>query len=52
MMQRHKPTHGQAIAFVSDRDGSNEIYVMSADGSGQTRLTDRPDWDDFFLKWS
>jgi WD40 repeat protein len=27
------------IAFVSDRDGHNEIYVMNADGSGQTRLT-------------
>lgn len=27
------------IAFVSDRDGSPEIYVMNADGSGVTRLT-------------
>ena len=27
------------IAFISDRDGSREIYVMNADGSGQTRLT-------------
>jgi hypothetical protein len=27
------------IAFVSDRDGDNEIYVMNADGSGQTNLT-------------
>jgi formylglycine-generating enzyme required for sulfatase activity len=34
------------IAFVSDRDGNREIYVMNADGSGQTRLTDNPalDW--------
>ena len=38
------------IAFVSDRDGNCEFYVMVADGSGQTRLTsnsaeDRyPDW--------
>lgn len=30
------------IAFVSDRDGNNEIYVMDADGSNQTRLTDSP----------
>src|SRR5258705_1010266 len=30
------------IAFVSDRDGNNEIYVMNADGSGVTRLTDTP----------
>ena len=27
------------IAFASDRDGNWEIYVMNADGSNQTRLT-------------
>ena len=31
---------GERIVFVSARDGNNEIYVMNADGSGQTRLTD------------
>jgi Tol biopolymer transport system component len=36
--------HGTApavsrIAFASDRDGDFEIYVMNADGSGQTQLT-------------
>ena len=30
---------GKQIAFVSDRDGDWEIYVMSADGSGQRRIT-------------
>ena len=30
---------GSRIAFVSDRDGDDEIYVMNADGSGQIRLT-------------
>ena len=30
---------GSKIAFVSDRDGNDEIYVMNADGSNQTRLT-------------
>jgi Tol biopolymer transport system component len=32
---------GQRIAFLSDRDGDGgwELYVMTADGSGQTRLT-------------
>jgi Tol biopolymer transport system component len=30
------------IAFQSDRDGNDEIYVMSADGSNQTRLTNNP----------
>jgi Tol biopolymer transport system component len=35
------------IAFASNRDGNNnfEIYVMNADGSAQTRLTDHPAWD-------
>lgn len=30
------------IVFASDRDGNNEIYVMNADGSGVTRLTNHP----------
>jgi Tol biopolymer transport system component len=30
---------GSQIAFVSNRDGNDEIYLMSIDGSGQTRLT-------------
>src|ERR1700749_1951691 len=30
------------IAFVSDRDGNREIYVMDAVGSGQTRVTNNP----------
>ena len=30
------------IAFVSSRDGNDEIYVMNADGSNQTRLTHDP----------
>ena len=33
---------GRRIAFVSDRDGDWEIYVMNADGSGQKRLTNSP----------
>jgi Tol biopolymer transport system component len=35
------PTSGQngKIAYTSDRDGNPEIYVMNADGSNQTRLT-------------
>jgi hypothetical protein len=27
------------LLFISDRDGQEEIYVMNADGSNQTRLT-------------
>lgn len=37
-------TIGQ-IAFVSDRDGNSEIYVMNADGSNQTRLTHNQAYD-------
>jgi len=33
------PTPCGKIAFVSNRDGNYEIYVMDADGSNQTRLT-------------
>ena len=30
------------IAFVSDRDGNSEIYVMDTDGQNPQRLTDNP----------
>jgi TolB protein len=33
---------GQSIAFVSNRDGNDEIYVMDADGNNQRRLTNNP----------
>jgi Tol biopolymer transport system component len=33
------------IAFQSNRDGTTEIYVMNADGTGQTRLTNGGGWD-------
>jgi Tol biopolymer transport system component/tRNA A-37 threonylcarbamoyl transferase component Bud32 len=46
---------GTRIAFESERDEPDpdncgldcnwEIYVMNADGSGQTRLTNNPAWD-------
>ena len=41
------------IAFSSDRDGNGEIYVMDADGSNLTRLTNNPANDGFFgVAWS
>lgn len=33
------------IAFVSERDGNTEIYLINADGSGLQRLTDNPGFD-------
>ena len=33
---------GSKIAFYSNRDGNYEIYVMNADGSEQTNLTNNP----------
>ncbi|MCD6291570.1 MAG: PD40 domain-containing protein [Anaerolineae bacterium] len=42
---------GKRIAFVSDRDGNHEIYVMNADGSDQRRLTNHPA-DDVRPRWS
>ena len=33
------------IAFVSDRDGNYEIYVMDTDGGNLRRLTNHPDID-------
>ena len=33
------------IAFVSNRDGNPEIYMMNDDGSNQTRLTNHPAGD-------
>ena len=36
---------GRRIAFQSDRDGNDEVYVMNPDGSGQTPLANNPAWD-------
>jgi Tol biopolymer transport system component len=42
---------GQRIAFASAREGSFDIYVMNADGSGSKRLTSTSD-DDRQPSWS
>jgi len=39
------------LAFVSDRNGNKDIYVMNIDGSGLVQLTDSPA-DDSFPAWS
>ena len=33
------------IAFVSERDGNSEIYVINSDGSGLTNVTNHPAQD-------
>ena len=41
------------IAFESDRDGGEgDIYVMNADGTNVTRLTNRPEHYDNSPAWS
>ncbi len=42
---------GRRLAFVSDRDGNVEVYVMNSDGSQQQRLTNHPA-DDWPAAWS
>jgi TolB protein len=42
---------GRQIAFVSRRDGNDEIYEMNADGSDPTRLTTNP-FSDNAPAWS
>jgi Tol biopolymer transport system component/pimeloyl-ACP methyl ester carboxylesterase len=42
---------GGLIAFVSNRDGNEEIYVMNADGSGLTDVSNSSD-DDLSPAWS
>jgi Tol biopolymer transport system component len=39
------PTGNGLIAFVSNRDGNNEIYVMNPNGTAVTRLTHDPAYD-------
>ena len=39
------------VAFVSDRDGNPEIYVINADGSGERRVTNNPG-NDYAPAWS
>ncbi len=42
---------GEAIAFVSDRDGDREIYVMTADGANEVNITNSPEAQDNYPAW-
>ena len=39
---------GTRIAFITDRDGNDEVYVMGVDGSNPTRLTNTPEHEAFY----
>ena len=43
---------GRQIAFVTNRDGNNELYVMNADGGGQRILTASPSSEEIPAAWS
>ncbi|HYN96895.1 MAG TPA: hypothetical protein VES42_23890, partial [Pilimelia sp.] len=42
---------GRLVAFTSDRGGSNDVWVIGADGAGPRRVTDHPG-DDQWPTWS
>lgn len=42
---------GQHIAFISDRNGQDDIYLIDADGSNERQLTDTPE-QERDLAWS
>jgi TolB protein len=42
---------GKMIAFVSNRDGNCEVYVMDADGKNQRRLTNNPAGNNLCPSW-
>lgn len=48
--ERPAPSSGQ-IAFISDRGGQVDLWLMNADGSGAQRLTDNPA-QEMFPAWS
>ena len=43
---------GQHIAFASSREGNTEVYVMAADGTDPTNLTQNADTDGWNIVWS
>ena len=43
---------GSKIVFTSNRTGTSQVYVMNADGSGQTQLTFDPQPKDQVPDWS
>jgi len=46
------PGQVRPLAFVSDRDGDNEVYIMRVDGTGRVNVTNHPGGDDNAPAWS
>jgi Tol biopolymer transport system component len=40
------------IAFVSDRDGSSDVFLAELDGSAQRNLQHTPDYNELAPRWS
>lgn len=47
-----EPNEGGRIAFVSNRTGNNDIFVMNIDGSNQTDLTNNATLNEILPAWS
>jgi Tol biopolymer transport system component len=43
---------GSQIAFASDRDGDNDVYVINSDGSGLAVNITNNTANDFEVSWS
>lgn len=43
---------GTRIAFISERDGNRDIYVMDVDGVDPVNVTDTPNVEEFVPSWS
>ena len=43
---------GTRIAFTSDRDGDDEVFVMNADGTNIIQLTNNDNYTDIGWLWS
>ena len=43
---------GKRLAFISVRDGDDEIYSMNLDGTGLTNLTRSPTTPEFLSAWA
>lgn len=49
---RWSPNGKQILFNRAPRPGQADIWVMNADGTGKTNLTNRPEINDFFADWS